>query len=191
MWKRLVVAIVSAIGRKPTDAEEYAARAASWLNRGFYEQALKDYDEAIWLDPNNTYFLTSRGFTWHMKGINDRHRCECEERALWDYAEAIRLDPENAQAINNRAWVLATCKIAQYRNGSQAIVDAERACELTDWENPGFLDTLSVAYAEAGDFEQAIVWQKLALANSVYEREDGQIARGKLILFGRKEPFRE
>jgi Tfp pilus assembly protein PilF len=177
--------------RNPADAEACAARASAWLNKGNYSQALNDYDQAIRLEPKNAQFWTSRGFTWHMKGIDDKERAKCEERALSDYAEAIRLDPRDAQAINNRAWILATCKVTRFRNGKQAIENATRACELTSWKNAGFLDTLSVAYAEAGNFEQAIEWQRKALQDPTYEREDGEIAREKLALFKQKKPFRE
>ena len=180
-----------AIQQNPMNSETHAARAAAWLNKGNYDQALNDYDRAIRLEPENAAFLTSRGFTWHMKGIEDKDRSKCEERALADYAKAIRFDANNAQAINNRAWILATCKVARYRNGKQAIEDATRACELTEWQNAGFLDTLSVAYAEGGEFEQAIKWQKKALENAAYAREDGEIAREKLRLYSQRTPFRE
>jgi hypothetical protein len=96
-----------------------------------------------------------------------------------------------ALAINNRAWILATCKLARFRNGKQAVEEATRACELTGWKNAGFLDTLSVAYAEVGDFEQAIHWQEKALEDPAYRQEDGKIAREKLALYRQKKPFRE
>jgi hypothetical protein len=66
-----------------------------------------------------------------------------------------------------------------------------KACELTGWENAGYLDTLSVAYAEVGDFEQAIRWQAKALQGPAYQKEDGKSAREKLALFRKKQPFRE
>src|SRR5207249_3879936 len=115
----------------------------------------------------------------------------CEEHALADYAEAIRLNPKYASAINNRAWIYATTKVEKFRNGKLAVEEATKACELTGWKNPGYLDTLSVAYAEVGNFEQAIRWQKKALEDPTYEKEDGDDAKVKLALFEKKQPFRE
>lgn len=173
------------------DADAYAERAYEWLCKGNCANALKDYDAAVRLKPENAAFLNSRGFTWHMKGIGEEDRPVCEDRALSDYAAAIRIDPKYASAINNRAWLLATSKVDRCRNGQVAVEEATKACELTQWKNPGYLDTLSVAYAEVGDFEQAIRWQKKALEDPVYAEEEGRNAKKKLALFGKKQPFRE
>lgn len=181
-----------AIQRNPADAEAYAKRAYAWLSKGNYDKAISDYDQAIRLQPGNAAFLNSRGFTWHMKSIDDKDRPACEDRALSDYAEAIRIDPNNASAVNNRAWLWATSKADRCRNGKQAVEEATKACELTGWKNAGYLDTLSVAYAEVGNYEQAIQWQKKALEDPSYQKEEGQNAREKLALYGRKQqPFRE
>ncbi len=180
-----------AILRNPMDAEAYAKRAYAWLTHGNFDEALKDYDQAIRLQPENAAYLNSRGFTWHMKGIEDKDRPTCEDRALSDYARAIRIDPDNASAINNRAWLWATSKVDRCRNGKQAVEEATKACELTGWKNAGYLDTLSVAYAEVGDFEQAIRWQRKALEDPAYQKEEGENAREKLALYGKKQTFRE
>ena len=173
------------------DADAYAERAYEWLCRGNYNKALRDYDSALQLKPADAAILNGRGFTWHMKSIEDKDRAACEDRALADYAEAIRINPKYASAINNRAWLWATSRVDRCRNGKQAVEEATKACELTGWTNPGYIDTLSVAYAEIGDFEQAIRWQKTALEDSAYQKEEGENARLKLALFAKKRPFRE
>ena len=173
------------------DADAYAARAYEWLGKGDRDRALEDYDRAVRLEPGRAAFLNGRGFAWHMKGIEDEDRPTCEDRALSDYAEAIRIDPKYASAINNRAWIRATSKVGRCRNGTQAVEEATKACELTGWKNAGYLDTLSVAYAEVGEFEQAIRWQRKALEDPTYRQEEAGNAREKLALFGKRQPFRE
>src|SRR5262249_4964459 len=158
------------------NANAYAERAYEWLCKGHYDKALKDYDSALRLKPADAAFLNSRGFTWHMKGITAKDRPSCEDRALSDYAEAIRINPKYASAINNRAWLLATSKVDRCRNGELAVEEATKACELTDWKNAGYIDTLSVAYAEVRDFERAIRWQKNALEDASYKKEEGKNA---------------
>jgi tetratricopeptide (TPR) repeat protein len=173
------------------DADAYAARAYQWLGSGEYDNALGDDDRAIQLKPRHAPFLNGRGFTWQMKGIDDRDRPACEDRAIADYAEAIRLDPRYASAINNRAWIYTTSKVDRCRNGKPAVEEATRACELTGWKNPGYIDTLSCAYAEVGDFEQAVRWQKKALEDPAYEQKERDNAKVKLTLFGNKQRFTE
>jgi tetratricopeptide (TPR) repeat protein len=66
----------------------------------YVDNAIKDYTEAIRLDPENVSAYTNRGFSWANKNEHDK--------AIEDYNEAIRLDPEYAKAYyyRGRTWNL-------------------------------------------------------------------------------------
>ena len=76
--------------------------------------------------------------------------------ALSHYDEALRLDPDSLEAFNNAAWILATSPSAEYRDGPKAVQFGQRACELSSNSIPTMIGTLAAAYAEAGQFTQAI-----------------------------------
>jgi Flp pilus assembly protein TadD len=172
------------VRRNPGSAEAYANRASAWFDRSEFGRAARDLDEAIRLDPTNSGYYDSRGFAYHMDNRQ-------EGKALADYAEALRLDPNNHHAMNNRAYLLATTKDDRFRDGKKALEDATRACKMTDWRRPGYLDTLAVAYAEVGDFEQAIKWQNKSLEFPEFEKEWGENARKQIELFRQGKPYRE
>jgi Flp pilus assembly protein TadD len=62
----------------------------------------------------------------------------------------------NVTVANNLAWLLATCPDAAYRDGHRALRLAEWACKATSYKSPPLLDSLAAAYAEVGQFDQAV-----------------------------------
>jgi hypothetical protein len=77
------------------------------------------------------------------------------------------------------------------RQGRQAVEHANRACELAEWKDPNYIDTLAAAYAEAGQFDKAIEYQKKALTFPAFEKDNGLAARKRLDSYARKEPYRD
>ncbi len=76
-------------------------------------------------------------------------------RAL-DLDPALASNPLNRLWVNNYAWYLATNPDADRRNGMDAVRWARQMCEAIKYDDWSTIDTLSVAYAELGDFEAAL-----------------------------------
>src|SRR5262249_39390449 len=108
-----------------------------------------------------------------------------------DYREAIRLQPKLVSAHNNLAWLLATCPVDALRNGQEAVEHATFACNATGWSTPNNMGTFAAACAEVGDFDEAVRWQKKALADGAYRKQYGEeTVTDRLRLYEQGSPFR-
>jgi tetratricopeptide (TPR) repeat protein len=113
--------------------------------------------------------------------------------AMSHYARALRFQPDFPEALERLAWIAATDPRPEYRNGTEAVNLAQRACELTEPKQPRSLATLAAAYAEAGRFPEAISTAEQArdLAASTGQKEKG-INYGSLLDAVKSEkPWRE
>jgi tetratricopeptide (TPR) repeat protein len=114
------------------------------------------------------------------------------QRAIDDYREALRLQPNLASAHNNLAWLLATCPVDALRNGQEAVEHATFACEATGWSKLNCVGTLAAAYAEVGDFPQAVRLQQRVLADPAYRQKYGEATvADRLRLYEQGLPCRE
>lgn len=105
--------------------------------------------------------------------------------------QAISLDSKAPVIYNNLAWIKATCPEQYVRNGTEAVAAATKACELTQWKNFRFIDTLAAAYAEAGDFKRAIEFQERALRASDSTESQRTGMQERLALYNQSQPFRD
>jgi hypothetical protein len=62
---------------------------------------------------------------------------------------------------------------------------------LSHWQDPDALDTLAAAYAEIGNFEEAIKWQNKALEFPEYAKKEGENAHRRLRLYAERKPYRD
>ena len=112
--------------------------------------------------------------------------------ALHYYCEALRLKPDFDAALNNLAMFRASCKQSEFRNGQEAVQLAQAACRLSGRRNPSYLGTLAAAYAEAGQFGDAVktIQEALALARASGANELIPIQTQMLQQFRAGKPYR-
>ena len=89
-------------------------------------------------------------------------------RAWTFFQREIDRQPSNAPLLNNVAWLLALHPPSTHAS-EDAIRLARQAVELDNATHPSFLDTLAVALASNGRFEEAcqVARQAIVLANQI------------------------
>jgi tetratricopeptide (TPR) repeat protein len=123
----------------------------------------------------------SRGFVRRLLGEY--------EQAIDDYSRSLTLVPDDRIALENLAWIKATCPHAELRDAETAVKYALKACILSRWEHPEDLQTLAAAFAEAGDFTEATRWQFEAWELASEEQKDK--CHQRLGLYASGNPYRE
>ncbi len=106
---------------------------------------------------------------------------------------AVELAPNGRAALREAAWALATCPDPQLRNGAEAVALAVRAFQLSGGKDAAVLDTLAAAYAEKGQFSEAL-WnahRALALAEQDNQQSLAAAIRGRIALYEAEQPFRD
>ncbi len=116
--------------------------------------------------------------------------------AIKDYEKAIEYgieDPvQKSGVLNNLAWVLATSPKDDVRDGDRAIKFGNQAAELTEFKEAHILSTLGAAYAEKGNFEDAIKWSTKAVELGREEKnEQIEQLEQELKSYGEGKPWRE
>lgn len=98
-----------------------------------------------------------------------------------------------AFSFNNLAQQQAASSVGSLRNGTRAVVNATKACELTNWKKATTVDTLAAAYAETGDFDPAVKWEKEAIKLLTEEKSAKRQAEfeERLKLYQSGKPYRE
>jgi tetratricopeptide (TPR) repeat protein len=148
-----------ALRLRPNDCEARFNVGLVLLRQKHYDAAIESLRQAIQLDPRLTEAHHNLGLALLAK--NDY------EAAIAAFRAAMARNPEHAGAHNNLAWILATCPEPRWRDGPQAVREAEEAMRLVHREDPEMLDTLAAAHAAAGQFETAVATVDRALAQPV------------------------
>jgi tetratricopeptide (TPR) repeat protein len=160
----------------------YAARAAARFLAREPESALTDIDEAISLEPVRADHFVIKSSILRQLSRN--------QEAIVLLNHAIEMDPQHLTAHNNLAWFLATSDEKEIRDGKRALGYALKAVGTDANPPPAYIGTLAAAYAEAGQFENAVKWARHFLENNP-PAENRAAAEERLRLYQENKPYRE
>ena len=112
--------------------------------------------------------------------------------AVAHYQAAIKLKTNDVSALNDLAWILATEDDPKVHDPAQAVRLAQRACELTKNQMPGYLDTLAAAYSESGNFSAATeaIEKAVAAARAAGQERLAEKIGGRLNFYRKNISYR-
>jgi tetratricopeptide (TPR) repeat protein len=169
-----------AIRLDPNNAAAFFGRGNIYAAKRDCQKSIDDFTEAIRLNPNSPWAFDCRGLGYAATKNYDK--------AIKDCTEAVRLDPNQVNANNVLAWLLATCPKDGMRDGKRAVELATTACKSTQWKTAHCLETLAAAYAECGNFNEAITWQEKAIELGTPDKNKAQ---RRLKLYQSGTPYRD
>ncbi|HTR43860.1 MAG TPA: tetratricopeptide repeat protein [Pseudomonadales bacterium] len=150
------------------DAKTHNNLGTALRRQGQLDEAIVQYQEALKMDPEYAPAHYNLGNVLLQKGqVN---------AAIGEYQAALKLKPDSVMVQRNIAhtiWALATSPDAGLRNGTNAVEFARAANQVTSGSNPLILRVLAAAYAESGDFPNAIETAKQALKLAAEQQNFG------------------
>jgi tetratricopeptide (TPR) repeat protein len=183
-WEAAKKHLLEAVRLEPKFALAHDNLGIVLAIQGNAEQALRSFEEAVRLEPRIARFHADLAHALSNKGDT--------KGSKEHYQEALRLDPNWPPTFARRARELASRPNGEDRNSALALWLALAACEATGYEGAQFLDTLAMAYAEAGRFQEAQATARRALDKSSQNPSlDTAGIQNRLRLYEASKPYRE
>jgi tetratricopeptide (TPR) repeat protein len=166
-------------------AEAHNNLGIALQSQGKYDEAAAHLKRVVELAPNSASAHYNLGTMYYEQG---KHNL-----AINHWTEALKLKPDFISLLNNLGWILATTEDTKLRNPTEAVKYAQRACEMTGYNRPDFLDTLATAYAASGNFPEAVktAEKAVALAMALEQKELAAKIQKRLELYKAKTPYHE
>jgi tetratricopeptide (TPR) repeat protein len=155
------------------------------MQQGHPDQALPELQTTLSLDPR---FPSAEEALADVYGALGK-----DSDALQHWRKALAQHPNGISILVGATRVLASSQDGSVRNGAEAVTLGEKANTLTSGGDPTVLDTLAAAYAEAGEFPQAVASENRALG-LINSKQNAALAEGiryRMQLYEANKPFRK
>ncbi|MBN1766707.1 MAG: tetratricopeptide repeat protein [Sedimentisphaerales bacterium] len=176
LWKR----VLTIVPNYPN--ANFSLGTAMYL-QGRFDEALEYFHTALQSNPDWFEIQVRLGDIYYQ--TNDF------KTAIDHWTHAVRLEPESPEVLNKLAWTLATAADETLRNPADAVRYAQKACELTQSVDYAKLDTLSAAYAAAGEYDKAVetAEKSIRIATDAGDQTYVQDAQNRLKLYQAHQPY--
>ena len=166
---------LAALAIRPHYKQALSNLGALLKYKQLWPQAAARYEAVLQRDPS--FYLA------HLALAEILPRLGRFQEAAAHMEEALKLKPDlPPESLNDLAWELATSAQPEARDGAHAVVFAETACKLTDYQQTVMLGTLAAAYAEAGRFPEAIRAAETACGLARRENKAELLAKNQQLL---------
>ena len=155
------------------------------LEKGELDRAIEVFRAALQIRPADADCHTTLAIALEEKNQ--------PTEAIQHYENALKIAPQSVPALTNFAWLLATSQNALLRNGRKAVALAGQADQLVGGTNTLVLRSLAAAYAENGDFANAIKTARSAMQQARMHGEESLIGDldQQIALYQLGIPYRE
>lgn len=134
------------------NAQAYAARALLHQARGAYDVALRDFEQALAIDPTLPAAIAGRTETL-------ANRLTQFQEDLAEITEALQSAPTDSDLLNQRCWI----RTVNNDDLDAALADCNAAI-LSQPRNAAALDSRGLVYLKRGDYAASIADYEAALA---------------------------
>jgi tetratricopeptide (TPR) repeat protein len=180
---KLAVAVTDAFVKdNPTNTYGFGQRGLLRFQAGEFERAEPDTRRAVELSPRNK--------DWLYLHATVELRLEKYGSAIQFFKRCADVDSKYAPALYMWAYILSACPDDNIRDGKKAVELGTKACELSGWNNYHALDVLAAAFAESGDFTNAVHFATMAEGKCDSDQFVAHI-RDRIEQYKRMKPRRE
>jgi tetratricopeptide (TPR) repeat protein len=182
-YQQAIERLSAAVKSDPDYVEATLLLADLLRHSGRLDESLRRYGDVIRIDPR-----LAEGRLGHALALAAMGRYpQARDRLI----EATNAHPDQPDLLQALARLLAAAPDPRVRDGARAVALMETV--VKQQRTPELDETMAMAYAETGDFQQAVAWQRQAIAAAERIGRDPHVRRQmteNLRLFERREPCR-
>ena len=174
-----------ALKADPALAEAHYDLGVIFFQQGLLDEAIAQYHEALRVNPK--YAMAQNNLA--MALLQQGRTADAIDAAQ----KALALQPSDLAILNNLAWLLAAAPESRLRDGARAVQLALEASRSSGGNSPVILHTLAAAYAQAGQFPDAVQTAQKAL-QLAKAQSNAALAEGlprEIALYEAHHPYEE